>query len=202
MPRLTRQPQLHTAAPRCHWAAALAVGLILPVSTDVRAQIRPPLPNDPVAMEGAVQQFYRGVNVLVLTTKDGVQHIYNFTKDLIVHGGKKPGVDALEGLREGTTVAVHYLTTDGVASAQEIDILNGEGLRITEGVVRGIDRGKKEIRIKFANGQTETLQMTTRAAAESPAIVDESGKAPARIVIYYADEGGRKVAHYFKKHPS
>ena len=201
MPRLTRQPQLHTAAARRPWAAALAVGLILPVSTGVQAQTRRPLPNEPVAMEGAVQQFYRGMNVLVVTTKDGVQHVYNFTKDLIVHGGKKPGVEALEGLREGTTVAVHYLTTDGTASAQEIDVLNGEGLRITEGVVRDIDRGKKEITIKFANGQTETLQMTSRAAAESQGLMADSGKAPARIVVYYADEAGRKVAHYFKKTP-
>jgi hypothetical protein len=152
-------------------------------------------------MEGAVQQFYRGLNVVVVTTRDGVQHVYNLTKDLVVHGGKKPGIEALEGLREGTTVAVHYSTADGTALAEEIDVLNGEGLRITEGVVSEIDRGKKTITIKFANGQTETLQMTSRAAVESQGIVDEPGKTPGRIVVYYADEGGRKVAHYFKKAP-
>ena len=199
MPRLTyRLPHRTTAAGR-HWTAALAVGLYLSIPTPMRAQSRPPLPNEPVAMEGAVRQFYRGLNVVVVTTTDGVAHVYNFTKDLIVHGGKKPGIEALEGLREGTTVAVHYSTTDGTVLAQEIDVLNGEGLRITEGVVRDIDRGKKTITIKFANGQTETLQMTSRAAAESQGLVEEPGKAPGRVVVYYADEAGRKVAHYFKK---
>jgi hypothetical protein len=106
-------------------------------------------------MEGAVQQFYRGLNVVVVTTRDGVQHVYNLTKDLVVHGGKKPGIEALEGLREGTTVAVHYSTADGTALAEEIDVLNGEGLRITEGVVSEIDRGKKTITIKFANGDRD-----------------------------------------------
>ena len=70
---------------------------------------------------------------------------------------------------------------------------------MTEGVVTDIDRGKKEITVKYANGRTETLQMTDRAAAESGAGIEKSSGEAAHIVIYYADESGRKVAHYFKK---
>ena len=55
-----------------------------------------------------MKQFYRGANVVIVTTMDGVEHVYQFTKNLIVHGGRKPGVDALEGLRDGTTVVIHY----------------------------------------------------------------------------------------------
>jgi hypothetical protein len=194
MPRLTRN--VHRR-PVVRWgrAVAVAVGLILLTGSAVYAQNRPPLPNEPVATEGTVKQFYRGLNYVVVKTMDGVEHVYNFTKDLIVHGGKKPDGDALEGLREGTHVAIHYSTTGAKASAEEIDILGDEGLRITEGVVSNIDRGKKEITIRFTNGHTETLQMTTRAAAESQAIVAGT---PSRIVVYYANEEGRKVAHYFK----
>jgi hypothetical protein len=66
--------------------------------------------------------------------------------------------------------------------------------------VTHINRRKKEITIKYANGRTETLQMTSRAAGESDAGIDESGEgASSRVVIYYSDEAGRKVAHYFKK---
>jgi hypothetical protein len=136
---------------------------------------------------------------VVVKTMDGVEHVYNFTKDLVVHGGNKPGVNALEGLREGTNVAIHYSTTGANASAQEIDVLGDEGLSFTEGVIARLDRGKKEITIKFVNGRTETFQMTSRAAAESAALLDESGARATRIVIYYADESGHKVAHYFKK---
>jgi hypothetical protein len=167
-------------------------------SVTVHAQNRPPLPQEPIATEGTVKQFYRGLNVVVVKTMDGIEHVYQFTKDLVVHGGKKPGVDALEDLHEGTTVVIHYSTGGETASAEEIDLLGDEGLRITEGVVTDINRRDKEITITFANGKTETLQMTGRAAVES-AFIDASSGRRTRIVVYYSDETGRKVAHYFKK---
>jgi hypothetical protein len=198
MPRLTRNVHRSVGAGLGR-IAALALLMGLPIWTPAHAQNRPPLPGEPVATEGTIQQFYRGMNFMVVKTIDGVEHVYNFTKDLIVHGGKNPGVEGLEGLREGTTVAVHFSTAGAKASADEIDVLGDEGLSIVEGVITDIDRGKKEITIKFTSGRTETLQMTTRAAAETQGILDESGGASARIVIYYADESGHKVAHYFRK---
>jgi hypothetical protein len=198
MPRLTRNVYRSAGA---GWgrAAALAVIVTLTMCATAYAQKRPPLPNEPVATEGTVKQFYRGLNYIVVKTMDGAEHVYNITKDLVVYGGKKPGVNGLEGLREGTTVAIHYSTTEANASAQEIDVLGDGGLIFAEGVVAKIDRGKKEITIKFANGRTETFLMTSRAVAESEHLSDESGAPGTRIVIYYADESGHKVAHYFKK---
>jgi hypothetical protein len=198
MPRLTRDVH-RSAGAGWAWAAALAVSLVLSIWTTGHAQNRPPLPNEPVATEGTMQQFYRGLNIVIVKTMDGVEHVYNFTKDLIVHGGKKPGVEALEGLREGTTVVVHYSISGAKASAQEIDVLGDEGLRMTEGVVKNIDRRKREITIKFETGETETFQMTSRAAAESEAILPDASGSPTRIILYYSDETGHKVAHYFKR---
>jgi hypothetical protein len=195
MPRLIRNVYGSAGA---GWksAAALAAFMALPVPA-VYAQDRPPLPNEPVATEGTVEQFYRGLNYVVVKTLDGVEHIYHFTKGLVVHG-KRSDDEALEGLSKGTRVAVHYLLTGADASAQEIDVLGDGGLSFTEGVITGIDRGKKEITIRLAGGRKETFQMTGRAAAESERL-DESGDGTTRIVIYYADESGYKVAHYFKK---
>ena len=187
----------HRLAAGVGCATALAAGLLLFAPMTVDAQNRPPL-QEPIALEGTMRQFYRGANVVIVTTMDGVEHVYQFTKNLIVHGGKKPGVDALEGLRDGTTVVIHYSDSGSQAAAEEIDLLGDEGLKITEGVVTDIDRRKKEITIRYANGKTETLQMTARAAAESRANIGESSGEAAHIVVYYADESGRKVAHYFK----
>jgi hypothetical protein len=176
---------------------ALALGVLLIVSAAAHPQNRPPV-QETIALEGTMKQFYRAANMVVVTTKDGVEHVYHFTKNLIVHGGKKPGVDALEDLNEGTLVVIHHRVSDAQASAEEIDLLGDEGLKSTEGRVSHIDRRKKEITIRYANGKTETLQMTGRVAAEAPAGIDESG---GETVIYYSDEGGRKVAHYVKKRP-
>jgi hypothetical protein len=180
------------------WTLALALGVVLIVSIPAHPQNRPPL-QEPIAMEGTMKQFYRAANIVIVKTMDGVEHVYHFTKDLIVHGGKKPGVDALEGLREGTTVVIHRTVSGAEASVEEIDLVGDEGLRITEGLVTKIDRRNKEITIKYANGKTETLEMTGRAAADTGTGIDEFSGEGARIVVYYSDEAGRKIAHYFKK---
>ncbi len=175
---------------------ALSVGLAF-VSLPARAQDRPPL-KEPIALEGTMKAFYRGTNVVIVTTMDGMEHVYHFTKNLIVHGGKAPGVDALADLSEGTPVVIHQRMNDAQATAEEIDVLGVEGLKITEGRVSHIDRRKKEITVRYRNGKTETLQLTAFAAAESGAGADESN---GDLVIYYSDEEGHKVAHYVTKRP-
>jgi hypothetical protein len=179
-------------------ALGLGLGAVLILSTPAHPQGRPPL-QEPIALEGSMKQFYRAANVVVVTTMDGIEHVYHFTKDLIVHGGKKPGVDALEGLREGTTVVIHESTGVSQASADEIDIVGDEGLKSTEGMVTSIDHRKGEITIRYNDGKKETLQMTSRAAAESNAGIGGTGEEAYTIVVYYSDEAGRKIAHYFKK---
>jgi hypothetical protein len=193
------KPDVHQRIPpRPGWVAAIATGVLIVMSIAASAQNRPPL-QEPIATEGTVTQFYRAANVVIVKTMDGVEHVYHFTRDLIVHGGKKPGIDALDGLREGTTVVIHYEHGKPHALVREIDVLGDDGVKITEGVVTDIDRGEKEITIRFANGKTETLRMTDRAAAESREAIDPSSGDATRIVVYYTDEQGRKVAHYFRK---
>jgi hypothetical protein len=182
---------------RLGWSAVLAAGLIVGSSMPLGAQSPPPVQGT-IALEGSMKKFYRAANVVVVTTMDGVEHMYHFTKDLVVHGGKGSGVDALEDLREGTTVVVHYTVSGAEASAQEIDLFGDEGLKITEGQVAKIDRRRQEITIRFANGTTETLRMTNRAAQSARAAEKAGADAP-KVIVYYSDEAGRKVVHYFRK---
>jgi hypothetical protein len=58
-----------------------------------------------------------------------------------------------------------------------------------------IDRGKKEITVRYDNGKIEKLRLTDRAAADVGKNIGED----TRIVVYYSDEAGAKVTHYFKK---
>lgn len=160
----------------------------------------PPPPNGTMALEGTMKTFYKGLNAIIVTTMDGVEHTYEFSKRLIVHGGKSPGPDALVGLNEGRMVVIHYTVQGTKQSAEEIDVLGDEGLKVTEGRVVRIDRGHKEITIRFDNGRTETLRLTDLAAAEAGKDIDKAAAGGGeRVVVYYEDENGRKVAHYFKK---
>ncbi len=172
------------------------MGVVAALSVPLRAQTPPPVQGT-IALEGTMKKFYRAANTIVVTTTDGVEHVYHFAKDLVVHGGKGAGVDSLEGLREGSAVVVHY--TQGTEEAvREVDVVGAEGLRTTEGVVTRIDRGRNQITVRYDNGKNETFQLTERAAAESAQ--NANGTTPgARVVIYYSDQTGKRVVHYFKR---
>jgi hypothetical protein len=51
--------------------------------------------------------------------------------------------------------------------------------------------------VRYDNGKTETFRLTAHAASEAPADVDRA--ANMKVVIYYSDERGQKVAHFFRK---
>jgi len=168
--------------------------LTLGGSAPASAQTAPPVQGT-IALQATLKKVYQAANVVIVTTIDGVDHAYHFAKDLVVHGGKK-GVDPFEGLREGATVVVHYTVEGTEATVHEIDRIDVEGLETTEGTVTQIDRGRKHITVRYDNGRTETFLLTERASAESQT---EEAVAGGKVVIYYSNESGEKVAHFFRK---
>jgi hypothetical protein len=152
-----------------------------------------------VALEGTVDQEHAAANTVVVKTVDGVEHVFHFAKDLLVHGDKGAGVEALRGLRSGTTVVVHYTVAGKEASAREIDRVDANGLKTTEGVVTRVDRGRKQITVRLDDGKIETFALTDRAAVDAGTDLDATTTDPTRVVMYYSDEAGRKVAHFFKR---
>jgi hypothetical protein len=179
-------------------ATAVLVAVTLGASRTAAAQSPPPVQGT-VALEGTMKKFYRAANVVIVTTIDGIEHAYRFAKDLVVHGGVGTGVDALEGLREGSTVVVHYSAEGSDAAAREIDVIDAEGLEVTEGMVTRIDRGRRQITVKYDNGKAEVFRLTERAAAETAQSGDQTAPSGTKVVIYYSDEHGHKVAHYFRR---
>jgi hypothetical protein len=135
----------------------------------------------------------------IVTTVDGVEHVYQFAKDLVVHGGRGSGVDALEGLREGSTVVVHSALQGTEQAAREVDVIGPEGLEITEGTVTRINRGRSQIAVRYDNGKTEVFRLTDRAAAETTQDVKQAASSGTKVTIYYSNEQRQKVAHFFKK---
>ena len=164
------------------------VGMVALGAAPARAQ-GPPIYGltGTIATEATIKDEHRAANKIVVETEDGVEHVYDAAKGLVVHGGKDP----LSDLKPGTTVVIHY-TADN--TAQEIDRVGADGLRTAEGVATKIDRGRKEITIRYDSGKIETLKLTDRAAAD----VGKNIGADTRIVVYYSDSAGGKVTHYFK----
>jgi hypothetical protein len=186
----------HTA----HWLVATAViaTVALIEARTATAQSPPPMQGT-VALEGTMKKFYRAANVVIVTTIDGVEHMYHFAKDLVVHGGKGSGIGALDGLREGSTVVVHYTVQGTEQAAREIDLIGAEGLEVTEGIVTRVDRGRRQITVRYDSGKTEVFRLTERATAETTQTLDQAAPSGTKVVIYYSDEHGQKVAHFFRR---
>jgi hypothetical protein len=161
--------------------------------TPAYAQGTPPIHGltGTIATEATIKSEDKAAHKIIVETADGVEHVYDAAKGALVHGGKDP----LAGLKPGTTVIVHYSADN---TAQEIDRVGPGGLSTMEGIATKIDRDKKQITIRYDDGRIETLKLTARAAAD----VGTNIEPDARIVVYYSDQAGGKVTHYFKRSTS
>jgi len=86
----------------------------------------------------------------------------------------------------------------GKETAEEIDRVDGGGLKTAEGTVSHVDRAGKTLVIKAADGTEETYRLTDRAAKDAGTEIAEGSEKSAKVTVYYTQEAGRKVAHFFK----
>jgi hypothetical protein len=152
-----------------------------------------------VALEGTVDQTYKAANTVIVKTVDGVRHLFHLTGKTAVHGTESAAAEAFRGLEAGTAVVVHYTADAPEDTALEVDRLDDRGLKSMQGVVTRVDRAGETISIRLADGSTETLRLTDRAAIDAGKEVDRAAANTTRVVVYYADEAGQRVAHYFKR---
>jgi hypothetical protein len=162
--------------------AATALGVAL------GAQGPPPI-NPTIVPEGSSNTFYRGAHAVVVAVVDGIEHAYQFTRDLIVPG--RHGADALADLREGTTVAVQHKTGAGSTAPDDADA-DGDGrAAATEGTVTKIDRRHAQITVRFAEGKDGTFQL---AEAHPKAAAADAAKT---VMISYTGKDGNRVMRAF-----
>jgi hypothetical protein len=178
-------------------------GFVLVASVTLSAQVAPPVggTTENVAVESTQKGLYGALHFVIVKTIDGVEHVINFTKDLFVRGGKGAGVDALQGLKEGSTVVVHYTMAGTDEVAQGINHAGEQGLKRTEGVLERVDRKSQRVTVRFANGTTETLQLTERAASEVSSNVGTAATDGMKVIVYFTDAEGHRIAHFFKRVP-
>jgi hypothetical protein len=90
---------------------------------------------------------------------------------------------------------LHYVDEGGRQTALEVDRVGEGGLPAVEGTVTYVDRRAKRLTVRLADGTVITLRLTDRAAQNAGKDVDNGSQ----VIVYYADDGGEWVAHYFKK---
>jgi hypothetical protein len=169
------------------FAAALSATLVL--APPLFAQSAPPVQGT-VAPDSTTRSVYAAAGALV----DGLGHVVRYAKNLFTRGN--PAVDPLDGLREGTTVAVRH----GVSRLPGADDLAGPKANLTEGVVTRIGQRRTQVVIRLDDRTTETLRITNYTAPdERAAATGAPENNDALVTVYYPDENGQRAGHYFRK---
>jgi hypothetical protein len=183
---------------RRYLSVGFCCGAALVAVQALAGQETPPV-NGTIALEGTVDQTYKAANTVIVKTVDGVRHLFHLSGKTTVHGSESAGANARRGLKVGTKVVVHYTADAREQTALEVDRLDAEGLKTMEGVVTRIDRAARKISIRLGDGSIQRLVLTERAAMDVGKDVDQAARDTMRVIVYYADESGQRMAHYFKR---
>jgi len=147
------------------------------------------------AVHGTITKLDSATKTLVVKTKDGTEHTVHFTEKTAVWGADKTAAgakDAFKGLSEGSEVVVHYTAKGTEKSATEVDKVGKDGLKSVDGTVEKVGADGKTVVVKAADGSEHTFVVAGRDTADG---AKKAGKA----TVYYTEEGGKKVAHFFEK---
>ncbi|MGA3205934.1 MAG: hypothetical protein ABSF12_25855 [Bryobacteraceae bacterium] len=153
------------------------------------------------AVEGTVKKVDAGTKTVVVTTADGTEHTLHIVKKTTVHGWDAADAgakDGMHGVKEGSHVVVHYTTLGAEKTAQEVDRIGDGGLKVSEGTVSKIDRGAKTLGVKTADGVEATYKITDHAVVDAGTDVGKGVVKASKVTVYYTEEGGKKVVHFFK----
>jgi hypothetical protein len=154
------------------------------------------------AVEGTVNRIDARSKTFAVKTADGAEHTFHFVGRTAVHGTNatvKGSKDAFHGLTEGSAVAVHYTAKGGRETAEEVDQIGKDGMKMAEGTVSHIDRAAKTITVKTAEGTEETYRLADHAAKDAAKGIGEGAEKSGKVTVYYTEEAGHKVARFFKK---
>ena len=151
---------------------------------------------------GEVIKLDAAAKTVVVKTADGTSRTFHFLGRTAVHGERDVATgtkDAFRGLQEGSQVAVHYTVKGTEKTAEEIDSVGKDGLKAVDVTVVHLDRGAKTIAVKTADGAEETFRLTGRAVTDGGEEIGKGAEKSVKVTVYYTDEAGHKVAHFFKR---
>jgi hypothetical protein len=152
------------------------------------------------AVHGTITKVDAATRTIVVKTNDGAEHSMHFLDKTAVHGADASmgaAKDSWHGLSAGTEVVAHYTTKGTEDTALEFDKVGKDGLKTTDGTIEGIDRGAKRLIVKSSDGVESTYRLTDHAAKDGGKDIGEGMEKGAKVTVYYAEDAGKKVAHFF-----
>ncbi len=109
-----------------------------------------------------------------------VRRVLHLNGRSTVPSGDAAGEEALSGLKKGTRVVV----SDAAKSVKEV-----------AGSVVALNLADRTISVRLSDDSIQTLRLSDEAAADADTVSD----AGAKVIVYYRNESGQRVAKHFKK---
>jgi len=154
------------------------------------------------AVHGTITKLDSGTKTMVVKTKDGTEHTVHFVDKTTVRGADKTAAgakDAFKGLSEGSEVVVHYSKKGAVDTATEVDKVGKDGLKSIDGTVTKVGKDGKTVVVKSADGTEYTFEVAGHDTEDAARDIGRGTNKAAKATVYYTDEGGKKIAHFFDK---
>src|SRR5271165_3834278 len=154
------------------------------------------------AVHGTITKLDSASKTLVVKSKDGTEHTVHFVDSTAVWGADKTAAGAKEsfkGLSEGSEVVVHYTVKGTESTATEVDKVGKDGLKYVDGTVTKVGQGGKTVVVKAADGTEHTFVAAGHDTAEAAKGIGKAADKTGKFTVYYAEEGGKKVVHFFEK---
>jgi arginine repressor len=144
-------------------------------------------------VHGTVTKVDKATKTVVVKTADGTEHTIKVTGDTAYKGTK----DGLDGLKQGTEVVAHTTGKGLDETGVEIGKIGKDSVKVTKGAIVKVDHGTKTVVVKTADGTEKTFDFTENAGKDMSQAVGAGAEKGAKVTVYYTDESGKKIAHFF-----
>ena len=145
-------------------------------------------------VHGTVTKVDKSSKTVVVKAADGTEHAIKVADQATIHGTK----EGFDGLKEGSEVVARYTVKGTEKTADDLGTVGKDGMKVTKGTVTKIDKGAKTVVVKSADGTEKAFEYTDNAAKD---VGKETGKGidkGAKVTVYYTEEAGKKIAHFFE----
>jgi hypothetical protein len=153
------------------------------------------------AVHGTIDKIDSGTKIVVVKTADGTRRSLHLLDRTAVHGADlsaEASKDSWRGLSEGGEVVAHYTKRGSESTAVEIDKVGQGGLKAARGSVAEIDRGGRKLVVDTGSGAKETFELTGHASEDAGKDVGKATVKGSKVAVYYSEDAGKKVAHFFE----
>jgi hypothetical protein len=144
-------------------------------------------------VHGTVKKVDKATKTVVVKTADGTEHTIKVTGDTAYKGTK----EGLDGLKEGTEVVARTTGKGLDETGVEIGKIGKDSVKVTKGTIVKVDSGAKTVVVKTADGTEKTFDFTENAGKDMGQAVGAGTEKGAKVTVYYTEESGKKIAHFF-----